>query len=127
MALYPNPTLNCHVFTPLGLYCNRFILVGLVGSKSIALDYVFDMFICLLIYCSFPNHLNYLIDMNNFTSASSVVVVAAAVFRSILGFIMPLVAQPMYKKLTYGWSNTMIGYIALLLGIPFPIFYMYGE
>lgn len=69
---------------------------------------------------------NYLIDMNSFTAASSVA--AAAVFRSILGFIMPLVAQPMYKKLTYGWGNTMFGFIALLLGIPFPIFcYMYGE
>lgn len=69
---------------------------------------------------------NYLIDMNSFTSASSVA--AAAVFRSILGFSMPLIAQPMYNKLTYGWGNTMFGFIALLLGIPFPIIcYLYGE
>lgn len=69
---------------------------------------------------------NYLIDMNSTIAASSVA--AAAVFRSIFGFTMPLIARPMYNRMTYGWGNTMFGFIALILGIPFPIVcYVYGE
>lgn len=69
---------------------------------------------------------NYLIDMNPAFAASSVA--AAAVFRSMLGFAMPIVATPMYDRLTYGWGNTLCGIIALVLGTPFPLFcYYYGE
>lgn len=69
---------------------------------------------------------NYLIDMNPRFSASSVA--AAAVFRSFFGFAFPLFAPFMYDKLGYGWGNTMCAFIALALGIPFPIFVLkYGE
>lgn len=69
---------------------------------------------------------NYLIDMNNRFAASSVA--AAAVFRSFFGFAFPLFATPMYDKLNYGWGNTMCAFIALALGLPFPVFcLMYGE
>lgn len=68
----------------------------------------------------------YLIMMNNRFSASSVA--AAAVFRSLFGFSFPLFATPMYNKLGYGWGNSMCAFIALALGIPFPIFcVIYGE
>ncbi|KAK6454151.1 spermidine exporter, MDR-type pump [Scheffersomyces xylosifermentans] len=69
---------------------------------------------------------NYLIDMNNRFAASSVA--AAAVFRSVFGFAFPLFADKMYDRLDYGWGNTMCAFIALALGIPFPVFcIMYGE
>lgn len=69
---------------------------------------------------------NYLIDMNNRFAASSVA--AAAVFRSLFGFSFPLFANAMYAKLKYGWGNTMCAFIALALGIPFPVFcLLYGE
>lgn len=68
----------------------------------------------------------YLIMMNNRFSASSVA--AAAVFRSLFGFSFPLFATPMYAKLHYGWGNTMCAFIAMALGIPFPVFcVIYGE
>lgn len=69
---------------------------------------------------------NYLIDMNNRFAASSVA--AAAVFRSFFGFSFPLFAHQMYDRLNYGWGNTLCAFIALALGIPFPVFcLMYGE
>lgn len=69
---------------------------------------------------------NYLIDMNNRFAASSVA--AAAVFRSCFGFSFPLFAPAMYEKLHYGWGNTMCAFIAVALGIPFPLFCLfYGE
>lgn len=69
---------------------------------------------------------NYLIDMNNRFAASSVA--AAAVFRSFFGFSFPLFAPAMYDKLNYGWGNTMCAFIALALGLPFPLFCLaYGE
>ncbi|KAG2731400.1 hypothetical protein G9P44_005816 [Scheffersomyces stipitis] len=69
---------------------------------------------------------NYLIDMNNRFAASSVA--AAAVFRSLFGFSFPLFAQKLYDRLHYGWGNTLCAFIALALGLPFPIFcLMYGE
>lgn len=69
---------------------------------------------------------NYLIDMNNRFAASSVA--AAAVFRSFFGFAFPLFAPAMYEKLSYGWGNTMCAFIALALGLPFPLFCLtHGE
>ncbi len=69
---------------------------------------------------------NYLIDMNNRYSASAIA--SATVFRSLFGFAFPLFADKMYDKLHYGWGNTMCAFIALLLGVPFPLFVIkYGE
>lgn len=69
---------------------------------------------------------NYLIDMNNRFAALSVA--AAAVFRSFFGFSFPLFADAMYDRLHYGWGNTMCAFIAIALGVPFPVFcLLYGE
>lgn len=74
----------------------------------------------------FQNVQNYLIDMNNRFAASSVA--AAAVFRSLFGFSFPLFASFMYARLNYGWGNTMMAFVGILLGVPFPIFcLLYGE
>lgn len=74
----------------------------------------------------FQNVQNYLIDMNNRFAASSVA--AAAVFRSLFGFSFPLFASFMYARLNYGWGNTMMAFVGILLGVPFPIFCLaYGE
>lgn len=76
--------------------------------------------------CAFQCCQSYLIDMNPRFAASSVS--AAALFRSLFGFSFPLFANQMYDKLGYGWGNTLSAFIALLLGVPFPLYcYFNGE
>lgn len=88
----------------------------LIGSAIFAFSFI----------AVFQTIQNYLIDMNNRFAASSIA--AAAVFRSLFGFAFPLFANSMYDKLNYGWGNTMCAFIALTLGLPFPIFcFFYGE
>ncbi|RPB05253.1 MFS general substrate transporter [Choiromyces venosus 120613-1] len=68
----------------------------------------------------------YLIDMSPRYAASAVS--AATLFRSLFGFAFPLFGRQMYDKLGYGWGNSLMGFIALPLGILFPLFiYKYGE
>ncbi|EMG46219.1 penM MFS-type transporter penM [Candida maltosa Xu316] len=110
-------------FVPVGLiwfgwsaqYKLHWIMPG-IGSAIFAMGLV----------CVFQSIQNYLIDMNVKFAASSVA--AAALFRSLFGFSFPLFANQMYDGLGYGWANTMCAFIAILLGIPFPILcYMHGE
>ncbi|CAI5758662.1 unnamed protein product [Candida verbasci] len=69
---------------------------------------------------------NYFIDMNTRLAASSVA--AGAMFRSVFGFFLPLIASKLYGRFGYGWGNTLCAFIAIVLGIPFPTFcFFYGE
>jgi len=68
----------------------------------------------------------YLIDMSPRYAASAIS--AATLFRSLFGFAFPLFGKQMYEKLGYGWGNSLMGFLALPLGILFPLFiYKYGE
>ena len=53
---------------------------------------------------------------------------AAAFFlRSLAGFAFPLFAPYMYARLDYGWGNSLIALIALVLGLPAPfLLWRYG-
>ncbi|KAL4251166.1 MFS transporter superfamily protein [Abortiporus biennis] len=67
----------------------------------------------------------YLVDA--FTYAASAIA-AAAVFRSILGFAFPLFGEQMFARLGYGGGNSLLAGLAIVFGIPFPIWlYYYGE
>ncbi|KAF8477539.1 major facilitator superfamily domain-containing protein [Kalaharituber pfeilii] len=61
----------------------------------------------------------YLIDMSPRYAASAVS--AATVFRSLFGFAFPLFGGQLYDKLGYGWGNSLLGFIAIPLGLIFPI------
>jgi hypothetical protein len=62
-----------------------------------------------------------------FTYAASAVS-AAAVFRSLLGFAFPLFGEQMYAKLGNGGGNSLLAGLAIVIGIPFPIWILYkGE
>ncbi|PPR01247.1 hypothetical protein CVT24_006011 [Panaeolus cyanescens] len=67
----------------------------------------------------------YLVDA--FTYAASATS-AASVFRSLLGFAFPLFGQQMFDKLGTGGGNSLLAGLAIVLGIPFPIWLYYkGE
>ncbi|KAG0633914.1 major facilitator superfamily domain-containing protein [Tuber brumale] len=68
----------------------------------------------------------YLIDMSPRFAASAIS--ASTLFRSLVAFAFPLFGGQMYVKLGYGWGNSLMAFVALPLGILFPLFiYNYGE
>ncbi|KAF9648485.1 multidrug resistance protein 4 [Thelephora ganbajun] len=77
-----------------------------------------------LMTCFLPVTL-YLIDA--FTYAASVTS-AATVFRNMLGFTFPLFGSQMYKVLGVGGGNSLLAALAVVIGIPFPVWIWYkGE
>ncbi|KIP12654.1 hypothetical protein PHLGIDRAFT_123755 [Phlebiopsis gigantea 11061_1 CR5-6] len=65
----------------------------------------------------------YLVD--TFTYAASALA-AASVFRSTLGFAFPLFGQQMYAALGNGGGNSLLAGLAIVLGIPFPVWLWYN-
>ena len=83
---------------------------------------------------------NYLVDGFKFAASA---LAASTVLRSLFGyeplhlrcggrtrgsmskvdgrFSFPLFGQQMYDKLGYGWGNSLLGFLAIVVGVPFPI------
>ncbi|KAJ7228182.1 major facilitator superfamily domain-containing protein [Mycena pura] len=72
--------------------------------------------------CAFLPIQLYLVD--TFTYAASALS-AASVFRSLLGFAFPLFGEQIFDKLGNGGGNSLLGGLAIVLGIPFPIYLYY--
>ncbi|KAG2063099.1 hypothetical protein BDR04DRAFT_1039162 [Suillus decipiens] len=67
----------------------------------------------------------YLVD--TFTYAASATA-AATMFRSLLGFTFPLFGEQMFAALGYGGGNYLLAGLAIIIGIPFPVWiYFAGE
>jgi hypothetical protein len=67
----------------------------------------------------------YLVDA--FTYAASAVA-AATVIRSVFGFAFPLFGEQLFAALGTGGGNSLLAGIAIVVGIPFPLFvYVKGE
>ena len=68
----------------------------------------------------------YLIDAYQTFAASALA--AVTVLRSCAGFGFPLFAPYMYSALDYGWGNSLLGFIAIGIGLPAPILlWMFGK
>lgn len=53
---------------------------------------------------------------------------ATVALRSLAGFGFPLFAPYIYRKLDYGWGNSVLGFLALVLGVPAPfLFWQFGS
>jgi len=67
----------------------------------------------------------YVIDAYPDHTASALA--AIAVMKDFAGFGFPLFAPQMYKALDYGWGDTLIAGVAILLGVPMPwVLWNYG-
>ncbi|KAJ7771073.1 major facilitator superfamily domain-containing protein, partial [Mycena maculata] len=64
----------------------------------------------------------YLVDTFKYAASA---LSAASVFRSMLGFAFPLFGNQMFAALGYGGGNSLLGGLAIVLGIPFPIYIYY--
>ncbi|KAH8767280.1 major facilitator superfamily domain-containing protein [Diaporthe sp. PMI_573] len=62
-----------------------------------------------------------LYTVDRFTSVSASAVSAITVTRSIAGFLLPLPVPIMYQRLGYGWGNTLLALIGIVLGFPIPL------
>jgi len=68
---------------------------------------------------------NYYIDAFEKYAASAVA--GGALFRSIVGGLVPLAAPGLFDNLGYGWGVSVFGFISVALA-PAPLFfYKYGE
>ncbi|KAL8996588.1 MAG: hypothetical protein Q9169_003927 [Polycauliona sp. 2 TL-2023] len=68
----------------------------------------------------------YLVDAYTRFAASAIA--AATVLRSLAGFGFPLFAPYMYNKLGYGWGNSLVGFLAVAIGLPAPfLLWFHGE
>ncbi|KAH8828658.1 major facilitator superfamily domain-containing protein [Flagelloscypha sp. PMI_526] len=67
----------------------------------------------------------YVVDVFVFAASASSTL---AVFRSLVAFCFPLFAEQMFDKLGLGPGCSLLAGIAIVLGIPFPIWlYLHGE
>ncbi|KAL3443992.1 major facilitator superfamily domain-containing protein [Aspergillus insuetus] len=67
----------------------------------------------------------YIIDSYARFAASGLA--AAVVLRSLAGFAFPLFAPYMYQSLGYGWGNSVLGFLSIVIGIPAPfLFWFFG-
>lgn len=68
----------------------------------------------------------YIVD--SYTRYAASAIGAATVLRSLAGFGFPLFAPYLYDKLHYGWGNSLLALIAILLGWPAPfLLWKFGE
>ncbi|KAF8623729.1 hypothetical protein AX15_006231 [Amanita polypyramis BW_CC] len=77
-----------------------------------------------ILTCYIPIQL-YLVDIFAYAASATS---AASVLRSLLGFAFPLFGQQMFNALGLGGGNSLLAGLAVILGIPFPIWIYYkGE
>lgn len=59
--------------------------------------------------------------VDTYTRYAASAVAAGTVLRSLAGFGFPLFASNLYATLDYGWGNTLLAFIGILIGWPGPI------
>ncbi|KAL6721690.1 hypothetical protein ACLMJK_000794 [Lecanora helva] len=68
---------------------------------------------------------NYYID--SFSKYAASAIAAGAVFRSIVGGIVPLGAPALFERAGYGWGISVFGFLAVALSPAPLLFFRYGE
>ncbi|XXG95006.1 hypothetical protein Hte_001266 [Hypoxylon texense] len=53
---------------------------------------------------------------------------ATRLLSNVLGFVFPIFAPQLYARLDYGWGNSLLAFIFVLLGVPVPLYlWIWGE
>ena len=66
--------------------------------------------------------------LDAYTKHAASAAAANSFMRSLFGFGFPLFAPYLYAKLDYGWGNSLLAFIAIVLGIPGPLLlWKYGS
>jgi len=68
---------------------------------------------------------NYYID--SFSKYAASAIAAGAVFRSIVGGIMPLGAPDLFEKVGYGWGVSVFAFLSVVLSPAPLLFFRYGQ
>lgn len=68
---------------------------------------------------------NYYID--SFEKYAASAIAAGAVFRSLVGGVVPLFAPELFDSLGYGWGISVFGFLSLALAPAPVVFYLFGE
>ncbi|KAK7748967.1 hypothetical protein SLS53_000992 [Cytospora paraplurivora] len=65
--------------------------------------------------------------VDTYTRYAASAVAAATVLRSLAGFGFPLFAPSLYDRLQYGWGNSLLAFVGMIIGWPAPILlWIYG-
>lgn len=59
--------------------------------------------------------------LDSFPKYTSSATAASQFLRSITAFAFPIFAPSMYQALGYGWGNSVLGFLSLIIGIPAPL------
>jgi len=65
--------------------------------------------------------------LNSFEKYAASAIAAGALFRSIIGGVVPLFTPTLLDKLGVGWGMSVFAFISLMLAPSPLIFYYYGE
>ena len=68
---------------------------------------------------------SYLSDGYGTLTASALA--SAAIMRSVLGSLLPLVAEPMYSTLGVSWASSLLGFVTLAMAIVPFVLLKYGR
>ncbi|KAF2868912.1 MFS multidrug transporter-like protein [Massariosphaeria phaeospora] len=109
-------------FLPIGLFwygwsvqAQTHYMVPIIGTGFVGLG----------LLMTFMAATTYLVDVFTIHAASAMA--ASTVLRSLMAALIPLSSQKMYAALDYGWGNSLLGFVSLLL-VPIPfLFIKYGE
>lgn len=66
--------------------------------------------------------------VDTYTKYAASALSAATPLKSIAGFVFPLFAPTLYSTLRYGWGNSVLALVSVLIGLPAPwLFWYYGQ
>lgn len=130
LAFQPSPESRMPLVLPGALlYPFGFLLYGWAAQYKLPW-YVVDIGVFI---CMFSDQIQgmprqaYVMDAYSGQYMSSALS-ASQFMRSLLAFLFPLFAPEMYSNLGYGWGNSLLAGLALVVNVPGPLFvWRYGE